>query len=904
MRITDPIHTLFPHHSMTWTLLLILLLAAPAARAADPLSDTLQQGLLAEEVHHDLDAAIAAYQSVVTPLFRLGECYRKQGKTTDAIVQYQRLLAEFSDQAELARLSRQNLDTLGAGISIPTGPLTPAAQRQKDLLAQELVLVEQQIAEVRAKISVGAAGTIDLIPLQREALALKRQMAALDDARRPDLLRDVVLPSTSTVDSPDPADGIGEEEMREIERLKEMIRNSPDLINTAIRGDPPLHAAAIKGQLAVARFLIQQGFDANIRDSARKSPLHRAVEHGHKGMTEIFLAAKADVNAADNQQQTPLHIAAGLGFEEIAKVLLSAGADANAAAPAGTPLHAAVMQGRDAMIDLLLDHGADLEARTADTFTPMPGFTPLLQAVSVNYDLAVVERLLAHRANIRATNAMGDTVLHIAAEKGISLVFLRAAGEPGPDLEARGSQNLTPLQVACLNGNDAAARLLLELGANPNVPFDRAGGRSVELKRAPEAPFSPLFDGTVLGAEGRVVGNRLRADGKTPLHWAAATRNLKLMQLLLEHGADPNATDHDGLTPLLCAISLESRMDLGAVQLLLDSGADPNVVNKDGMSLLQHALRIGSIDLVAAFLSKGVNPNTADSTGATPVHAAALWSDASAMRLLLDHGAEIDLRGQFGNTPLHIAAHASNKEVVRLLLERGAPVNARNKRNQTPLDLTLADFTTYRIIPGRGLEEPTMPGGATRPREPRRMASSATEIAELLIKHGAEGSGNNTSPQSLSPSIPSDNPGPAVDPALSVIEMRLKEIRNRANPRSAAGVIPWEKWNPEVVDQARAAGHPVLVSFAADWCVSCQLNRETSLEIKSVADKLKELNAAMFLGDYTEKDPVITAELQRHGRSSVPLVLVYPRNPETPPRMLSETLTPAIVLEALDWAAQ
>jgi ankyrin repeat protein len=315
------------------------------------------------------------------------------------------------------------------------------------------------------------------------------------------------------------------------------------------------------------------------------------------------------------------------------------------------------------MIDLLLDHGADLEARTADTFTPMPGFTPLLQAVSVNYDLAVVERLLAHRANIRATNAMGDTVLHIGAEKGISLVFLRAAGEPGPDLEARGSQNLTPLQVACLNGNDAAARILLELGANPNVSFDTAGGRPVELKRAPEAPFSRLFDGTVLGAEGRVVGDRLRADGKTPLHWAAATRNLKLMQLLLKHGADPNATDRDGLTPLLCAISLESRMDLGAVQLLLDSGADPNVVDKDGMSLLQHALRIGSIDLVAALLSKDVNPNTADSTGATPVHAAALWSDASAMRLLLDHGAEIDLRDPFGNTPLHVAAHAITRRL-------------------------------------------------------------------------------------------------------------------------------------------------------------------------------------------------------------------------------------------------
>ena len=911
------LRSVLPFSASRCALLLILLLAVPVARAADPLSDTLQQGLLAEEVHHDLDAAIAAYQSVInqhddlrrlaaTALFRLGECYRKQGKSTDAVAQYLRLLAEFSDQAELARLSRQNLDTLGAGIPNAPGPLTPAAQRQKDLLAQELVLVEQQIAEVRAKINAGAAGPIDLIPLQREALALQRQMAALDDARRPDLLRDVVLPSTSTVDSPEPADGLPQEELTEIERLKEMIRNSPDLLNAPVGESAlaPLHSAALKGQLGAARLLIGNGANVDVRHSSRRTPLHFAVFGGHKAITELLIDADAQVLATDEGRSTPLHVAAEQGFLEIARVLLEAGADVNAMAIPGTPLHAAVKQGQIGMIDLLLDRGADLEARTADTFQPLPGCTPLLQAVSVNYDLTVVERLLAHRANVRATNAMGDTVLHIGAEKGISLVFLRAAGEPGPDLEARGSQNLTPLQVACLNGNDAAARILLELGANPNVSFDTAGGRPVELKRAPEAPSSSLFDVKILGAEGRMVGYRLRADGKTPLHWAAATRNLKLMQLLLKHGADPNATDRDGLTPLLCAISLESGADLIAIQLLLDAGADPHLVSKDGMSLLQHALRIGSIDLVAALLSKDVNPNTADSTGATPMHAAALWPRTNALELLLEHGSEVDRQDQLGNTPLHVAAFAGHKDAVKLLLERSAPVNARNKRNQTPLELTLAEFTTYRAIPGRGLGEPTMPGGVTRPAEPRPVASSATEVAELLIKHGAEGSVSNASPQPSSPPALSENPGPAVDTAQSAIAMRLKEIRNRGNLRSAVGVIPWEKWTTEAVDRARAAGRPVLVSFAADWCVSCQLNRETSLEIKSVADKLKELDAAVFLGDYTEKDPVITVELQRHGRSRVPLVLIYPKNPETPPRMLPETLTPAIVLEALDWAAQ
>ena len=119
---------------------------------------------------------------------------------------------------------------------------------------------------------------------------------------------------------------------------------------------------------------------------------------------------------------------------------------------------------------------------------------------------------------------------------------------------------------------------------------------------------------------------------------------------------------------------------------------------------------------------------------------------------------------------------------------------------------------------------------------------------------------------------------------------------------SHTGGIAWERWSAEAVDRARAAGRPVLVDFTADWCFTCRLNKETSLEIEPVADKLEELNAAAFLGDYTLKDPRITAELQRWGRAGVPLVLVYSANVDSTPRVLPELLTPGIVLDALEWA--
>src|SRR2546423_146364 len=97
-------------------------ICAPAA--TNDLSAALQRGLFEEEANHNLDAAIQAYQSIVnqydkdrklaaTAIFRLGESYRKQGKTNEATAQYERVLREFADQPDFLNPSRQNLTMLG-----------------------------------------------------------------------------------------------------------------------------------------------------------------------------------------------------------------------------------------------------------------------------------------------------------------------------------------------------------------------------------------------------------------------------------------------------------------------------------------------------------------------------------------------------------------------------------------------------------------------------------------------------------------------------------------------------------------------------------------------------------------------------------------------------------------------
>ena len=112
--------------------------------------------------------------------------------------------------------------------------------------------------------------------------------------------------------------------------------------------------------------------------------------------------------------------------------------------------------------------------------------------------------------------------------------------------------------------------------------------------------------------------------------------------------------------------------------------------------------------------------------------------------------------------------------------------------------------------------------------------------------------------------------------------------------------IAWQPWSPEAVMQARATGRPVLVDFTADWCLTCQVNKKTSIEVDSVREKIKALNAITLLADYTHFPDAITSELNHFNRAGVPLVLVYPKNPAANAIVLPEVLTPGIVLNALN----
>jgi thiol:disulfide interchange protein DsbD len=124
-----------------------------------------------------------------------------------------------------------------------------------------------------------------------------------------------------------------------------------------------------------------------------------------------------------------------------------------------------------------------------------------------------------------------------------------------------------------------------------------------------------------------------------------------------------------------------------------------------------------------------------------------------------------------------------------------------------------------------------------------------------------------------------------------------------ATAATAPDGLPWQPWSPEAVNAAREQGRPVLVDFTAKWCVTCNTIVKPALESASVRQKVKEINAAPLLADYTRLPRHMTEELNRYGRAGVPLVLVFPRDASKPAMVLPEAITPGMVVDYLDKAA-
>jgi thiol:disulfide interchange protein/DsbC/DsbD-like thiol-disulfide interchange protein len=114
---------------------------------------------------------------------------------------------------------------------------------------------------------------------------------------------------------------------------------------------------------------------------------------------------------------------------------------------------------------------------------------------------------------------------------------------------------------------------------------------------------------------------------------------------------------------------------------------------------------------------------------------------------------------------------------------------------------------------------------------------------------------------------------------------------------SIAAGQDWQAWSPQGVDAALTQGRPVFVDFTAAWCITCQVNKRTTLGQTEVMADFAQRNVALLRADWTRRDPAITQALQALGRSGVPVYVLYA--PGKTPVVLSELLSPAQVRGAL-----
>jgi uncharacterized protein len=461
----------------------------------------------------------------------------------------------------------------------------------------------------------------------------------------------------------------------------------------AMAADTRLIDAVRSGDKIAAQTLLQNRVDVNAAEPDGTTALHWAARTEDTAVVELLIRSGANVRATNRYGVTPLYLACVAGNGTIIETLLKAGADPNTALPEGeTVLMTAARTGKVEAVKALLAHGANANAKE-----PTRGQTALMWAAAEGNADAI--RLLVERgADVQTRSNGGFTALLFAVREGrigASKALLQAGASVNESLARRGGRGAanatnaseaenTPnaFLLAAANAHYELAALLLDAGADPNAaPQGWAALHQITwVRKAGVGDNGPAPKGSgnmsslefvrKLAAKGANLNARvtrkpsmgttiLNAIGATPFLLAARTKDVELMRLLAELGADPLLTNEDGTTPLMVAAGI------GTSSPLEDPGTEPEV-----------------LEAVKLALKLGGDVNAVDKKGETAMHGAAYKHVPSVVRFLAENGAKVEVwnrQNDRGWTPLkivegipiamNVAGHEATRQVIRELLD-------------------------------------------------------------------------------------------------------------------------------------------------------------------------------------------------------------------------------------------
>ncbi|XP_044743261.1 ankyrin repeat and KH domain-containing protein 1 isoform X4 [Chrysoperla carnea] len=304
----------------------------------------------------------------------------------------------------------------------------------------------------------------------------------------------------------------------------------------------------------------------------------------------------------DSNHDTALTLACAGGHEELVELLLSRGADIEHRDKKGfTPLILAATAGHEKVVEILLNHGADLEAQSERTKD-----TPLSLACSGGrYE--VVELLLSRGSNKEHRNVSDYTPLSLAASGGyVNIIKLLLT--QGAEINSRTGSKLgiSPLMLAAMNGHTAAVKMLLDMGSDINAQIETNRNTALTL-----ACFQGRHEVVSLLLDRKANVEHRAKTGLTPLMEAASGGYVDVGRVLLDKGADVNATP----VPSSRDTALTIAADKGHcrfVELLLSRGAAVEVKNKKGNSPLWLAANGGHLNVVELLYNANADIDSQD----------------------------------------------------------------------------------------------------------------------------------------------------------------------------------------------------------------------------------------------------------------------------------------------------
>ncbi|KAF2969814.1 hypothetical protein GQX73_g3780 [Xylaria multiplex] len=492
-----------------------------------------------------------------------------------------------------------------------------------------------------------------------------------------------------------------------------------------------LHIAVLGGNYRVVECLIERGADIDARDKFDRTPLEAAIIIQHHAIVDLLISRGASVRTPPFDGRGPLYYAARTGDLSLVNRLLDSGADVNHVGRfiQETPLYGAVLSMSVTLVRALIQKGAVLGSvilkRLLQEAIDMEHmileesirkhkteiFHSLLDAGADNSKLETkfegllatallsgefnMARILMERGIVEYDAPAVVAATQIYKSEPHFLEVLLQDHSTDINVQALDSKGIfsSPLHTAIREEDEKAIWAILQENPDVNV----IGGNGFPDAHSGWTPLSlaishRLFDiAKELIRRGAAVNRAAswspfemawKVPFKTPMQYAAMEGNLKMIQFLLNLGADINGRTGEQCSTLICGLRSNSRM---IVEFLLDSGAIPDDMSYP--NTLHVAITTGFQDLIPRLLSHGadVNPDYGEES---PLAAAFRTKDGSLIAILrqlehrtikvikeLFHSKLSPNDEDFWGDVISTAVDMGNLEAVKLLIEVGATIS-------------------------------------------------------------------------------------------------------------------------------------------------------------------------------------------------------------------------------------